>query len=224
MTTTTKILIGLFVTIFWACSNSTTQTDELISDKKLTDNYVSNVSFVDSKYIIDTSAILNNSNLLSLIADLEKSDLDEKKTVAEIPSFIKTFLDSLTDNFSIANPGEVWKVGCTSPMEIDNSTQKKSIDPKTGDTIITVSIKTKDVPTRQLVYFGLGKDIALMTYYTGGIGKSEHIIIIKFDDNKIVDFWCGNILIDLTNKAEILKYLKDNKDKHWGLNTNIIYL
>jgi hypothetical protein len=85
-------------------------------------------------------------------------------------------------------------------------------------------MKTKDVPTRQLVYFGSGKDIGVMTYYTGGIGKSEHIIIIKFDDNKIVDFWCGKIFTDLTNKAEILKYLKDNKDKDWGLNTNTIYL
>jgi hypothetical protein len=193
-------------------------------DKNQTDNYVSNLSYVNGLYQIDTNAILNNNNLQQLINELEKADLADKKTVTEIPLFIKSFLDSLIDNFSIANPGEDWKVGCTSLMEIDNSTQKKRIDQKTGDTIITVSIKTKDVPTRQLVYFGLGKEIALMTYYTGGIGKSEHILIFRFDNNKIVDFWCGNILTDVTNKTKILKYLNDNKDKHWGLNTNIIYL
>ncbi|MEO6903988.1 MAG: hypothetical protein ABI315_12700 [Bacteroidia bacterium] len=80
------------------------------------------------------------------------------------------------------------------------------------------------MPKRQLIYFGLGQDLALMTYYTGGIGKSEHILIFKFKDNKILDFWCGNISTDVTNKLEILNYLKTNKDKEWGLNTNIIYL
>lgn len=224
MTTTMRILLGLFIIIFWACNNSTTQQDESTIDKKPTDNYVSNLSYVNGAYKIDTNSILSNNNLQQLIDELENADLADKKTVTEIPLCIKSFLDSLIDNFSITNPGEDWKVGCTSPMEIDYSTQKKSIDQKTGDTIITVSMKTKDVPTRQLIYFGLGKEIALMTYYTGGIGKSEHILIFKFVDNKIVDFWCGNILTDVTNKTEILKYLNDNKDKHWGLNANIIYL
>jgi hypothetical protein len=221
MTTTTKILIGLFITTLWACSNSTTQTEESTMDKILADNYVSNISLVDGKFVIDTSAILNNNNLKSLISDLEKTDLDEKKTVAEIPSFIKSFLDSLTDNFSIANPDEDWQVGC---VIIGKQIQKKVYDKNTGDTLIEITFDNSEpLPSRQLIYLGIGKNIALMTYYTGGIGKSEHIIIIKFDDEKIVDFWCGNILTDLTNKAEILKYLKDNKDKQWGLNTNIIY-
>jgi hypothetical protein len=71
---------------------------------------------------------------------------------------------------------------------------------------------------------GVGNDITLMAYYTGGIGKSEHILILKYSDNKILDFWCGNILEDVKTKADILKYIKDNKDKVWGLNTNFIYL
>lgn len=224
MTTTMKILFGLFILAFWACSNSTTQQDGSAIVKKSDDNYSSNLISVDGKYQIDTNAILNNNNLKQLIDDLERADLKEKKTIAEIPTFIKLFLDSLTDNFSIANPGEDWRVGCIVPMEIDNSTQKKSVDSKTGDTVITVSMKTKHVPTRQLIYFGIGSNIALMTYYTGGIGKSEHILIFKFNSNEIVDFWCGNILTDVNNKTEILKFLKDNKKKDWGLNTNIIYL
>jgi hypothetical protein len=160
--------------------------------------------------------------LQQLIEDLEKADLKEKKIVAEIPSFIKSFLDSLTDNFSIANPEEDWQVSC---VIMGKQIQKKVYDKKTRDTLIEVSFdNSKPLPSRQLIYFGLGTDIALMTYYTGGIGKSEHILIIKFDNTKIVDLWCGNILTDVTNKSETLKYLNDNKDKHWGLNTNIIYL
>jgi len=177
-------------------------------DKNSADNYKSNLSSVDGKYQIDTSAILNNNNLQQLIEDLEKAELAEKKTVAEIPSFLKSFLDSLTDGFSIANLGEDWQVGCTSLTIVDEK----------GNVI------SEATPKRQLIYFGLGQDLALMTYYTGGFGKSEHILIIKFDNTKIVDFWCGNILTDVTNKAQIIKYLTANKDKHWGLNTNIIYL
>ncbi len=224
MTTTMIILLGLFITTFGACSNSKNPQDESALLKKSTDSYVGNISLVDGKYQIDTNAILNNKNLQQLIDDLENADLKQKKTVIEIPSFIKSFLDSLTNNYSIANPGEDWKVGCTPLMEIDYSTQKKNVDPKTGDTVMTVSMKTKDVPTRQLIYFGVSSNIALMTYYTGGIGKSVHILIIKFDKTKIVDFWCGNILTDITNKEEIIQYLNENKDKDWGLNTNIIYL
>lgn len=224
MTTTTKIILRLFIMTFWACSNSSLQQNKPTSDKKTVGNYESNVSIVNGGFVIDTNAILNNNNLQLLIDDLEKNNLRENKTVTEIPPFIKSFLDTLTGSFSIANPGEDWQAGCTSPMEIDNSTQRKSINPKTRDTIITISMKTRDVPTRQLVYFGLGKKIALMTYYTGGIGKSEHILIFKFDGNKIVDFWCGNILTDIKTKAEVIKYLKENKDKEWGLNTNIIYI
>ena len=218
MTITTKILLGLFITTFCACSNSTTQQNR----SELADNYVSNISLVEGKFIIDSSAILNNNNLRSLIEDLEKTDLAEKKTIAEIPSFIKSFLDSITDNFSIANPYEDWQVGC---VRISEQIEKKVYDKKTGDTLIEITFdNSQQLPSRQLIYLGLGKDIALMTYYTGGWAKSEHIIIIKFDNNNIVDFWCGNITPDVTNKAEILKYLNDNKDKHWGLNTNIIYL
>jgi hypothetical protein len=105
-------------------------------------------------------------------------------------------LNNLTDSFSIANPGENWQVGC---------------------------VVEQPLPLRQLIYLGIGNDIALMTYYTGGFGKLEHVLIFKFSNDKILDFWCGNITTDIINKKEIVKYLKDNKDKEWGLNTNIVY-
>lgn len=222
MTTTMKILLGLFITTFWACSNSTSLQGESTLDEKAVDNYESNVSVVNGKFLIDTNAILKNNNLQSLIDDLKKTDLTEKKTISEIPSFIKSFLYSLTDNFSIANPDEDWQVGC---VVMGKEIQTKVYDKKTGDSLVKISFdNSQQLPSRQLIYFGLGKDIALMTYYTGGIGKSEHILIIKFNNTSIVDFWCGNILTDVKNKSEILKYLKENKDKDWGINTNIIYL
>jgi len=177
-------------------------------NKKVSNNYRSNISLFNGVYQIDTNAIIRNNNLEGLITDLEKADLTEIKTIAEIPSFIKTFLDGLTNGFSITNSGEDWQVGCTSLTTVDEN----------GNVI------NEKKPKRQLIYFGLGQELALMTYYKGGFGKSEHIVIIKFDNTKIVDFWCGNILRDTNNKTKILKYLKATKDKEWGLNTNIIIL
>ena len=77
---------------------------------------------------------------------------------------------------------------------------------------------------RQLIYLGVGSDIALMTYYSGGIGKIEHVLIFKFDSASITDFWCGTINLDKVYKQAIINYLKKNKDSVWGLNTNYIYL
>jgi len=196
MATTMKIIIGAILTFFWAC-NSSTHTNSQTTDKGIETNSSSSITFVDGHYQIDTATILTNNNLQSLIDNLEKSDITEKKTVSEIPLFIKSFLDNLTDTFSIVNLGENWQAGCV----IDET-----------------------LPSRQLIYFGLGSNMALMTYYTGGIGTSEHILIFKFNDNKIIDFWCGNILQDITDKTEIIHYLKTNKNKDWGLNTNIINL
>ncbi len=152
-----------------ACIDSSTQQDKPVEDKKTVGNYLSNLVFVDQKYQIDTIAILNNNNLEQFIGELEKADLTEKKTVAEIPTFIRGFLDNFTSNFSIANPGEDWQVGC---VRTDVKIQHKVYDKETGDSLIQfISGNSQPLPSRQLIYFGIGKDIALMSYYIGGIGK-----------------------------------------------------
>jgi hypothetical protein len=217
MATLCKLISALCIFMLIACNKSINQQNE-------SSDYTSNIVWINGRYGIDTNAILNNNNLQYFITELANADLSDKKTVAEIPSFIQSFLENLTGDFSIANPGEEWKVGCTGPMETDSSFEQKQVDSKTGDTLVTVMWKPKDVPSRQLIYLGIGNNIALMTYYTGGIGKSEHILIIKFDHENITDFWCGNILTDVTTKTDIIKFLKENKDQKWELNTNMIYL
>jgi hypothetical protein len=214
MTAIFKILASIFLLFFVACNASTSSQNK------------SNIEFDNGHFIIDTNAIVTNRNLQSLLEELENQDLFIIKTRLEIPVCIKSFLDSLTGTFLIANPGEQWQVGCSPPIEIDYSIKKMSIDSKTGDTILSYSLKDTTFPKRQLNYFGMGKEIALMKYYSGGIGKMEHILIFKFAENKVVDFWSGNgqIFKDDATKEEIIHYLKDNKNKHWGLNTNMIYL
>ena len=192
-----QILTGLFWAFLFAC-NSSTHIDQQIETED--SNRISSISFNDNKYQIDTAIILTNQNLQPLINDLDKTTLSTHNDTKDIPDFIRTFLNNLTgSDFSIASPGENWQVGCC-------------VNPE------------EKLASRQLVYLGLGSDIVLFSYFTGGFGKSEHVLIIKFKDKKIVDFWSGNVMVDLNNKKDILEYLKANENKNWGLNTNIIYL
>ena len=146
---------------------------------------------------IDTASILKNKNLDNLISKLEKADLTTFTKTDSIPGFIKVFLDSCEKpTLRIANKGEPWD----------------ATDQITGD-----------YPVRQIIFGGVGQDVALLTYYKGGIGMSERILIFQLENSCITDFWCGGTLDDLTNKEQVIKYIKENKDKKWKLNTNLIY-
>ncbi len=197
MKKTQLIIIGLFLNSLFSCSESPKQKKKIKKVESINKISVQIKTPPKETYKIDTNNILTNKNLESLIRIIKKSELKEIKTVNEIPFFIKNFLNSITSDFSIANPEEDWNISCD---------------------------EDEQLPSRQLVYFGIGSNIVLMTYFTGGFGKSEHILIIKFNKTKIVDFWCGSSLKDLYNKNEILNYIKINKYKKMGLNSNIINL
>ncbi len=195
MKTRLNILTIELLWIFFACNVSTTQDKKTVLSNNDT---IKGLTIKDGSVKIDTFVILTHQNLDPLLAELEKTDLKTYRQVSDIPVFLVNFLETIIkDSFSIANPNEDWQFGC---------------DASDG------------LPSRQLIYFGLADNIALLTYLTGGIGVSEHILIIKFSSEKITDFWCGNVMADLTNKEEILKYIEENRDKKWGLGTNMIYL
>ncbi len=195
MKTKLNILTFGLLWIFCACNVSTTQDKKTVLSVNDT---IKGLTIKEGLVKIDTFVILTHQNLDPLLAVIEKTDLKTYRQVSDIPVFLVDFLKIITkDSFSIANPNEDWQVGCN---------------------------VSDGLPTRQLIYFGLADNIALLTYLTGGIGESEHILIIQFSSEKITDFWCGNVMADLTNKEEILKYIKENRDKKWGLGSNIIYL
>ena len=146
---------------------------------------------------LDTIGILTNKNLDSLILCLENAELKESKNVADIPIFIRETLNKLRfNNFSIANPEEDWQS--------------------------TDVVFDKNLPDRQLIYLGVGENITLMAYYMGGFGITRRVLIIKHENEKITDFWCGRCT-NPKSKEDIIEFIKNNKDKHWGLNTNMIY-
>lgn len=150
------------------------------------------------QFKVDTVSILTNKNLDRLISKVETTELRIYPKYESTPSFVKMFLDSLAGTeFRIADPGEDWQA---------------------------TDVVEGNLPDRQLVYLGVGQEVMLLAYNKGGIGMSERILIIRFENSCIKDFWCGGVLTELTDKDQIVNHLKANKDKHWGLNTNIIYL
>jgi len=146
---------------------------------------------------IDQMVILKNKNLDFFIHDLQKSSLKLTYKRQGIPTLIQSFLESYSRNkFIIANPGEDWN--CCD----DNHDENK--------------------PDRQLICQGNDGHLFLISYLTGGVGEINHLILIQYQDDKIIDFWTGTLWKNLKKKDDIIQYLLTNKKKHWGLNTNMI--
>ncbi|MGF7077103.1 hypothetical protein [Mucilaginibacter sp. 3215] len=141
--------------------------------------------------------ILKNKNLGAFIADLKKSQIMLGKNINDIPPMVRDFLASFSrDKFSIAAPGKDWNC-CDGNWD-------------------------ENLPTRQLINIGADGNLFIITYKTGGIGVMTHLVLLRYNDDKIIDFWAGIGRNDLKTTAQVLKYLATNKNKHLELNTNII--
>lgn len=195
------IVIIVFVVSFFAFSKPNTRTDENAKKER------SSISFINGKYKIDTAVIQNNFNKKSLITWVETQKLTEKKNQEEIPRFIKEFLDSKSENgkFEMANPGEEWKCGIT---DFGHQVIKKVYDPNKKDSVLQVSWDGKRLPDKQFVYFAIGQNIALFSYY---FRTGQRAAIIKFKNEKITDFWYDANLSFVKTKSEIIKELKTTR-------------
>lgn len=163
------------------------------------------VTFNNGKYEVDSAVIQKDLNKKRLITDLETEKFSDRKTKAEIPDFIWTFLNSICSDkkFEIADPGEEWKIGIT---DFGHQIIKKVFDVNKQDSVLFLSGDGAILPNKQLAYCGIGKSTALLSYYSGGLYAGENVIVLKFKDNTITDFWYGGATI--TNKSEIIKSLK----------------
>ncbi len=109
------------------------------------------------------------------------------------PRVVKIFLDSLTGGFDIANKGENWQVS-------------------------DVVLLGENLPSRSLVYMGTGENITLLKYNTGGLGVTDHVLIVKHEKGRVIDFWKGIGPFEASSKLELIKHLKSN-----GLNSKGLY-
>ena len=192
---------------FFAFDKLSVRADSALADIIRTDR--SSVTFVGGHYKVDTLVIRNNINKNRLVADAEKQVLKRKNTIDEVPSFIWRFLDSISYDrkFEIVNPGEEWKEGIT---DYGHLIFKKVYDPSLNDSVPFLSGDGAVLPNKQLVYFGMSDNIALMSFFHGGLGPHTNIIIFKHKNNRVTDFWYGGASSEagINTKNELIKNLK----------------
>ena len=137
-----------------------------------------------------------NENLDKFILKLQTESFTTFNNKNAIPKEIKDILDCLTKKFSIANPDQEYACCCTSSDKL---------------------------PQRKLIYLSKSQNTLVMTYFTGGWGVMTHLLLIQFDQDKITDLWSGSCNENIKSNQDIIKYLNDNRNKHWGLNSNMVY-
>lgn len=203
MKTIAKFSIVIALIIF-ACSKSNTEAD-VVDATTQAEADRSSVAFVNGNYEIDSAVITKNLNKKRLITNLETKMLDEKKTIQAVPGFIKDFLNSVSccKKFEIVNPGEDWKSGITNYGHL---VFKKIYDPTKKDSVLMLSGDGAILPDKQLIYFGIGDGVALMSYFRGGFGALQNVIMIEFKNETITDFWFGSVFEgSIKTKKDILK-------------------
>lgn len=150
-----------------------------------------------NSFTIDTVKILTNENLDDFVQSLKTDTFQISADKSAIPKHIKKQLDKLTKGFSIGNPNQAWQCCCTSPRRL---------------------------PERQLNFLAKSKNVLVMTYKTGGIGVSTHLLLIRFDNKKIIDLWTGYCWADVSQVSDIVSYIAESRKNNQELNTNIVIL
>ncbi len=161
------------------------------------------VSLVNGIYKIDTAVIWSNRNKDALVLELDKEKLVEKNNQAGIPEFIRIFLDSISPDkkFNMADPGEKWFTG-----DIKDLIYTRLYNNKKDTT--TALCDKQNLKDKEFAYFAIGKNIAVLSYYSGGVTLSQNTIMIKFKDKIVVDFWFNNYGTVFSKKTEIFSSLR----------------
>lgn len=151
----------------------------------------------NDSYKIDTTKILANENLENFLQSLKTNIFQNFSDKDAIPRVVKKQLSRLTNGFSIANPNKPFRCCCTSPGRL---------------------------PKRQLNFLAKSKDVLVLTYKTGGFAVSTHLLMIRFDNYKIIDLWSGYCWAEIKNVDDIVSYVDESRKNNRGLNANIFIL
>jgi len=136
-------------------------------------------------YSIDTLKANYTSNLYSILSKIDTTGFAISHNKKDIPALIKKELKCLGNGFTLANPGKKYD----------------ATDVYTGP----------NVPSRQLIFMATGKNFFMMTYNHGGIGWHQHIVLVQFENNRIIHLWTSQAIGDLNSATEVLYYIKQVK-------------
>ncbi|MDP9078015.1 MAG: hypothetical protein M3O71_11360 [Bacteroidota bacterium] len=186
-----SVVFGLSCALF-ACTDHSLKKNVIKSTK----HRISSVKNFGDSLKVNQMVIVNNQNVDGFIGDLTTAQpLKISYGLDGIPTFIKSFLTSFSeDGFTIAEPGKDWNCCCE---------------------------RNESRPNRQLIWQGNDGHLFMMSYFTGGIGKTQHLVLISYDNKGINDFWAGMVQDDLKSKAAIVQLLKSHKYQQWASHDRI---
>lgn len=200
-----KVSLAIILMSFIAYAKPSLQPDDnKFGSEQGKQNYMSSVSMVNGHYIIDSNVIETDRNKRVLVAELKAESLIRKITIEEVPGFIFAFLDSISPNkkFDIVNPWEKWNTKDIMDLVMPNTNQENKKPAQSIDAAKGL------LPDKKLTYFAIGDSIALLSYHSGGIRSRQHIVILKFQNEQVVDFWYGTYFgLYVNTRIEILQQL-----------------
>jgi hypothetical protein len=133
-------------------------------------------------YVLDTLVLITSRNLQALLTEAEETELVSYTAAKAVPPVVQAFLEArggVTRPFIMADVGSPFEKTCT-PLD-------------------------EALPRKQLVYLGVSPDLVLLSYYSGGIGLAQHVVIFQLQGLHIRDVWNGYVQNDPKTKAELLK-------------------
>jgi hypothetical protein len=172
--------------ILTACDNAKVPIKNNITSKA--QPKITSIKYLDGSIKVEPEIITQNKNLKNFVIDLQNSKIQLSNKISILPNKIQTFLDQYSkDGFTMAAVGGPWNCCC---------------------------FRDDKLPNRQLVCNGNDGHLFLISYLTGGIGVSSHLILIKYENDRVIDFWFCNTLAKLEDKEGIIKYLLTSKEVH----------
>jgi hypothetical protein len=181
-------------------------------EKKYISTRETSVYQKDGVYRIDSNVILNDKNKLKLYTELKHEKLKQSFVVIDIPEFILSFLKnkSYEGHFHVADKCGEWMDKGTQPLVMKSVTKYDQVK---KDSITTLELVSKDLPEKELNFFGIGENIALLALRNGGKKHSEEVMIIKFKDEKIIDFWFNGKKTPSLSIGEVIEFVEKNKER-----------
>ncbi|MDO6432812.1 hypothetical protein Q4E93_19550 [Flavitalea sp. BT771] len=139
---------------------------------------------------IDSSRVLSDKNLDVFLAGLNLEPFQTFKDKKEIPAAIMQQLRCLSyDSFSLGNPGEDYRCCCTSSWKL---------------------------PSRQLIFLSKSEHYFVMAYKMGGIATWVNVLMLKLENDRIVDLWSGLGNYELKSAGDVYELYRLYKKRKKG--------
>jgi len=136
---------------------------------------------------VDTARILSDRNLGVFLAGLQSEQFRTSKDKKDIPAAVIRQLRCLTyDSFSLANPNEDYRCCCTS---------------------------SRKLPVRRLIYFSKSKNFFIIAYSMGGIGTWTNLLMLRLEDDRIVDLWAGLGSSKMFSNEDVVEHIRSKSKR-----------